>query len=270
LLSQARRGMELGRLHCTCPGRYHWLYGAMRASGVVASLKSEETRLASLLGPLLRDGSRIMLGGSADPGLFCAVGRMAASPETDITIVDRCLAPLQLIREFAQTNGLRCRSLNSDLLALDGREQWDLIFLHYTLNFVAPRSRGRFFDSLAKALAPGGVLVCAAMTGEPISHDQQRDLADSFNAQSRQALARTALAGDAQTPEFEQLLQVYAADTTAMRLIWPAAEELHALLRGAGLQIRNEHTITRDWSLFGRSDTGRRIDTSSIIIAARN
>lgn len=269
MLWQARRGLELGRIHCTCPGQYHWLYGAMRASGVVASLKSEETRLASLLAPLLRSGSRILIGGSADPGLFCAVGRITASPNADITILDRCGAPLELIREFAQAKGLRCRTLNSDLLAHDRNGQWDLVFLHYTLNFIEPALRGRFFETVASALAPGGVLVCAAMTGKPISPGEQRELAAAFAARAREALARTDLAPDAKEPEFDRLLQVYAADTTAMRLIWPSAEELRALLHGVGLHIRNEDTITRDWSLFGRTDTGRRIDTSSIIIAGR-
>jgi hypothetical protein len=108
------------------------------------------------------------------------------------------------------------------------------------------------------------------MTGEPITHDQQSDLAAAFVAQAGQALARTALADEAQTAEFEHLLQIYAADTTAMRLIWPAAEELRALIRDAGLEVRNEDTITRDWSLFGRTDSGRRIDASSIIVAARS
>ena len=269
LLWQARRGMALGPVYCACPGRYHWLYGAMRASGVVASLKSEETRLGSLLTPRLSGRSRIMIGGSADPGLFCAVGRISGSPAADITIVDRCAAPLALIREFAQTRGLRCRTLQSDLQALDGHEQWDLVFLHYTLNFVEPRLRGQFFETLAATLAPGGVLVCAAMTGEPITRDQQSDLATAFVARARQALARTALADEAETAEFGQLLEVYSADTTAMRLIWPAPEEVRALIRDAGLKVLAEDSITRDWSLFGRSESGGRIDTSSIIIAAR-
>lgn len=240
----------------------------MRASGVVASLKSEQACLASLLTPLLSGRSRIMIGGSADPGLFCAVGRMSGSRETDITIIDRCAAPLAMIREFAQARDLRCRTLQSDLLALDGHEQWDLVFLHYTLNFVEPSLRGKFFRTLASTLVPGGLLVFAAMTGEPISHDQQPELAAAFVARAHEALARTALAHDAQTTEFQDLLQVYAADTTAMRLIWPAAEEVRALIGDAGLEVRNEDTITRDWSLFGRTDTGRRIDTSSIIVAA--
>ena len=269
LIWQARRGMELGPIHCACPGLYHWLYGAMRASGVVASLKSEQARLASLLTPLLGGRSRIMIGGSADPGLFCAIGRMSGSLDTDITVIDRCAAPLALIREFAQPRGLRCQTLQSDLLALEADERWDLVFVHYTLNFVEPRLRGRFFETLASSLAPGGVLVLAAITGEPITRDQQSGLAAAFAAQARQALARTALADDAQTPEFRQLLQIYSADTTAMRLIWPGAEELRSLIGDAGLKILTEDTITRDWSLFGQTESGRRIDTSSIIVATR-
>ena len=270
LVWQARRGLELGPIHCTCPGHYHWLYGAMRASGVVASLKSEQQLLASLLTPLLSGRSRLMIGGSADPGLFCAVGRMSGSRETDITIVDRCAAPLALIREFAQQRDLRCSTLQRDLLALDGVGQWDLVFLHYTFNFVAPPMRRRFLQAIASSLAPGGILVFAAMTGEPITSEQQTELAAAYVARANEALAKTALADDAQTAEFQRLLQIFAADTTAMRLTLSQADELRTLIREAGLEIRQEDTIVRDWSLFGRTETARRIDTSSIIVAARS
>jgi SAM-dependent methyltransferase len=264
----ARRGLELGRAHCACPGRYHWLYGTMRASGVVASLKSEEPRLASILKPLLRDGLRIMIAGSADPGLFCALGRILRSPAADITVVDRCGAPLELIREFAQARGLRCRTLNRDLLDLAGCERWDLVLSHYTLNFIVPDRRAKFFASLASVLAPGGTLVCAAMTGKAITHDDEPALAAAFVARSREAWTNMGLSSDDRAT-LEDILQIYAADTTAMRLIWPQADEVRACLHEAGLDILSEHTVTRDWSLFGRTETERRIDTSSIIVAVR-
>jgi SAM-dependent methyltransferase len=260
--------MELGRAHCTCPGRYHWLYGTMRASGVVASLKSEEPRLASILTPLLRGDMRIMIAGSADPGLFCALGRILRSPRADITIVDRCGAPLELIREFAHTRGLRCRTLNRDLLELDEGERYDLVLSHYTLNFVSPDRRAKFFEGLASVLAPGGALVCAAMTGKPITHDDEPALAAAFVARSHEAWAKLGLSLDDRAA-LENILQIYAADTTAMRLIWPHADELRSHLRDAGFEIRSEHIVTRDWSLFGRTETERRIDTSSIIVAVQ-
>lgn len=268
LIWQARRGMELGRVRCACPGRYHWLYGTMRASGVVASLKSEEPRLASILRPLVREDMRVMIGGSADPGLFCALGHILRAPAADITVVDRCGAPLELIRELAEARGLRCRTLSLDLLDLNGREQWDLILSHYTLNFIAPHARARFFSGLASALAPGGTLICAVMTGKPITHEDEPLFAAAFAARAREAWAKIGLTFEDRS-ELEDLLQIYAADTTAMRLIWPSADELHARLQEAGLEIRSEQTITRDWSLFGRTDGERRIDTSSIIVATR-
>lgn len=268
LVALARRGLELGRAHCACPGRYHWLYGTMRASGVVASLKSEESRLASILTPLLREDMRIMIAGSADPGLFCALGRILRSPSADITVVDRCSAPLALIREFAEARGLRCRTLHRELLDLDAREQWDLVLSHYTLNFIAPGRRKDFFTGLASSLAPGGRLVCAAMTGKAITHDEEPILASAFVARSHEAWAEIGLGPDDRAA-LEDILHIYAADTTAMRLIWPTADEVHTRLREAGLAIASEHVITRDWSLFGRTNTERRIDTSSIIVATR-
>ena len=124
---QARRGMELGHAYCTCEGHYHSLWGALRIAGVNNSLKGEEPLLASLVLPFLRDDARVMIGGSADPGVLCAIGRIYAPRMPAMTIIDRCKAPLALIREFVEGKGLECRTLNLDLLDLDEREQWDQI-----------------------------------------------------------------------------------------------------------------------------------------------
>src|SRR5262249_5839749 len=138
---------------------------------------------------LLREDMRIMIAGSADPGLFCALGRILRSPKADITIVDRCGAPLELIREFAHTRGLRCRTLNRDLLELDEGERYDLVLAHYTLNFVSPDRRAKFFEGLASVLAPGGALV----------------------ARSHEAWAKLGLSLDDRTA-LENVLRIYAAD----------------------------------------------------------
>ena len=128
-----------------------------------------------------------------------------------------------MIREFAEARGLRCRTLNSDLLDLDSRERWDLILSHYTLNFVAPDRRAKFFAGLASVLAPGGALVCAAMTGKAIAHDDEPALAAGFIARSHEAWAKIGLSPDDRAA-VEDIFRIYAADTTAMRLIWPQAE----------------------------------------------
>jgi acetyltransferase len=122
LLWQAQRALELGRTLCSCNGYYHALWGTLRATGVMGSLKSEETLLASLVLPFIRDHARVMIAGSADPGVLCAVGRVYGPRSPNITIIDRCAAPLQLIREFAAAKQLTCRTLNADLLELDGRD----------------------------------------------------------------------------------------------------------------------------------------------------
>ena len=75
---------------------------------------------------------------------------------------------------------MACRTLNLDLLDLDGSEQWDQIVLHYTPDFVAADIRARFFRSLALSLAPGGTLVCAAMTGTRFTGDRGQELASVY------------------------------------------------------------------------------------------
>jgi hypothetical protein len=106
------------------------------------------------------------------------------------------------------------------------------------------------------------------MTGEAITHDDEPLLAAAFVARSREAWAKLGLSSD-ERAALDDLLPIYAADTTAMRLIWPEADEVRAHLREAGFDIQGEHAVTRDWSLFGRTETERRIDTSSIIVAVR-
>ena len=176
LPSQARRALTVGRALCACDGHYHTLWGSLRASGVSNSLKSEEPLLASLIKPYVRHGARVMVGGAADPGVLCAIGRIYAPAMPAMTVVDRCKASLELVRQFAATKDLACRTLNLNLLDLDGSEQWDQIVLHYTPDFLEPDLHRRLFQSIARSLAPGGTVVCAAMTATGVVGDREHEL----------------------------------------------------------------------------------------------
>jgi hypothetical protein len=269
LLWQADRGLELGRAHCTCPGRYHWSYGILRAAGVTSSLRLEEGMLASLMSPLIRDGARVMIGGSADPGLLCVVGRFSAARHPKITVVDRCKAPLALIDEFAANQALECRTLNVNLLGFDGQEQWDNILLHYTPDFVDTASRVRFFAALASSLTPGGTLVCAGMTGPKVPLERKRDLESALRSYTLNALRRSPLAARENDAEFAQLLDDYVGACALRRLNYPAASDLSDLLKRAGLRIVGEHITPRKRRFF-EIDSDTPPDTSSIIIATRD
>ena len=96
---QAQRALELGRTLCECEGRHHWSFAALRTTGMT-SIGPEEPLMASVMTPLIGDRARVMIAGSADLGLLCFVGRYAAARDPQITVIDRCRAPLALIEEF--------------------------------------------------------------------------------------------------------------------------------------------------------------------------
>lgn len=245
LPQQARRAFAAGRALCTCEGHYHALWGALRAAGVSVGLKSDEVLLASLLSPYRRDGARVLIGGSADPGLLCAVGRIYGPSSPTITIIDRCRASLAMIDEFAAAKGVSCRTMQLDLLDLDGTEQWDHIFLHYTPDFLDPATHGRLFKKLALSLAPDGVLLGAAITGTQTAGEDQEGIASLFFNYAHDALQHSPLADLLHAPGFEPMLRVYAAAWTRRRENLPTNQALREATHCAGLRVLNESETPR-------------------------
>jgi hypothetical protein len=230
-------------------------------------MKGEAPILAAMMTPFLRDGARVMIGGSADPGVLCGIGRIYAPRMPVWTVIDKCKAPLAAIDDFSSAKGVACRTLNIDLLELDGSEQWDQIVLHYTPDFMEFDLRGRLFQSLAASLAPGGVLVCATMTGASVPVDRRPEMEAAFFARAVAALNDTPLAENAATPAFMEQLRAYTACRTRRRLMLPTADGVCELMHEAGLRVLEKHATARQRRLLVGMDV---VDTSSIIIASRS
>jgi hypothetical protein len=266
LASEARRGREIGSALCTCEGYYHMLWGSLRIAGVNNTMKGESAVLAELMAPFLRDDARVMIGGSADPGVLCGIGRIYAPRMPLFTVIDKCRAPLTLIEEFVSAKGVACRTLHKNLLDLDGSEQWDQIVLHYTADFMDAYLRGHLFRNLALSLAPGGTLICATMTGESPPPDRRAEMEAAYIARAMDLLKDSPMAASACTPEFEHKLRAYAACRTIRRLTLPTAELISDLARGAGLRLLQMHQTARARRIHAGMDV---VDTSSIIIAGK-
>ena len=268
LLWQAERGASLGRELCSCRGRYHALWGALRASRFLGSLHSEEAVLSSAISPLLVDETRLLIGGSADPATLCAIGRISKSNRMNVTIVDQCAAPLELINEFAMQRDIACTTHQANLLEFNSTEKWDVIFLNYTLSFIDAQDRAKFFGRLSRCLAAGGTLVCLAKTGARQISDLRDELETAWANEALKALRISELDRFMESAELEQSVRQYAAARTIRRFNIISADEIEELLLEAGLTSCSIQTTPRKWVLKGvaanKSDA-----ESSVIVTAR-
>jgi SAM-dependent methyltransferase len=264
---QAQRALELGRTLCECEGRHHWSFAALRTTGMT-SIGPEEPLMAGVMTPLIDDHARVMIAGSADLGLLCFVGRCAAARHPDITVIDRCRAPLALIEEFTAQRGIACRTHFANLLALDGREQWDVILVHHTAEFFDGPSRARFFKNIAASLARGGSVVCATMTGQRLAPEKQAELEAEFRDHSVNAFRRLPMALQKEGPEFERLLGDYAKARAARRMGYPNDDEFYDDFRSARLRIVSEHALPVRWT-FSKVDSAPGSVRKFVVIAKK-
>ncbi len=235
----ATRGVELGRTLCTCSAFYHVLRGPLRASGFIGDLKKGQQILASTILPLINKDTRVLIAGSADTSIFSTVGRISHKHAPEITVVDRCRAPLALIEEFAVMRDLFCRTLHSDISDLDGHEKWDLILLHYTSMFFDRLNRQRCFERLSRSLVRGGVLVCMdRMMGPPASgNSKERELA-CFQA-AREALRGSEFESSWRGTELDlyDVLRHYFHEIVTREDNYPTVAEIEGLLTSIGFKI---------------------------------
>lgn len=261
---QAERAAKLGRRYCQCSGEYHMLWSSLRASGFLGSLNTEEDALRDALYPLSREAKRILIGGSADPATLCLFGRIFDSHELEVTIVDRCRAPLELIKEFAAAKSIICNTTQADLLTYKSDIKWNLIFLNYTLSFIAPSDRKRFFLSLGNALAPGGHLVCLAKTGNSASVEQRESLMSAWYEQAKNALRRSGLEKHFEGLALNDAIKSYAEERTKRRYNILSTDMIEELFVQSGLKISSVQATQRVWALEG--ENYRKADTESSVI----
>ncbi len=265
---QASRAVELGRKYCKCPGYFHLLWSPLRAARFVGGLSTDESIITSTITPHIEDNTRILIAGAADPGQLCAIGRMAGTRTPDITVADRCRAPLELIRDFSSIHDITCRTHHGDIVDLEGTEKWDLIFLHYTLLHVDRPTRGRLFERLRESLAPGGFIVSVDQIGELPKAECLQELEYTMYSEARTALQGSPFQAYWDSTEMDDMLRNYGATRLARRLQFPTIEEIDGALKNAGFSICSRKFAGRKKII--RSAASIELDSysSSIVVAS--
>jgi SAM-dependent methyltransferase len=262
------RGAVLGRELCSCDYPYHALWGLLRVAGVTGSLRYEEDALAPVLAARIDNGTRILIAGSADTGTLCAVGRASGQKQPDVTVVDRCPAPLALIDEFATAHATGTRTLCQNLLELDVAESFDVVLINYTLSYIPSSRRVELFQGLASVLVPGGSLICATKLLSAVKPDNKNrtdDWAKRAFEKIRDANVGTWLSDE----ELKLLLRHGASARISRRSENPTLGELEDYVSRAGLIPGEELKTARERALSADGTAAAELDPSIILTAVR-
>lgn len=260
--AQALRALAIGRESCTCDGPYHVWWPLLRAAGAVGVHRArEDDALSAILRPLVADGTRILIAGSADAGTLCTIGRMCDPVRPHFTVVDRCPAPLRLIQEFATERNISCRTLLSDLSGYSEEIRWDIVIAHFTFQFIVPEERFNVLERLSRSLVPGGILICTNKEVRPISAADAAAAADAWYQKACQKVRAEGLESALPVPLCDQVLRQAAAGRSRRLMAISPIAELVEGMRRAGLILIGENVV-------GTTHAHAQATESCIILAA--
>lgn len=192
-LREALEALPVCIQHCSCPDHWHALWAGLKATGVLRGVHGQATFLRGMLQPYLVPGGQVMIAGAADTGSLEVLHAVIADPAARFCVVDRCEAPLALVRRRAAALGLELETVYAGLDEVRARRSWDLVFIHYTLSFMDPASRRRLLEHLRQDLSGPGVVVCAVRHKQAATADDATGPAagwiDTIGRQLRQTYA---------------------------------------------------------------------------------
>jgi methyltransferase family protein len=240
---------------------YHGNWELLKSLGVVTTSGVHATELGALLELALDERTsvpRILLSGSTDATLLQILALTCGDSgrRADITAVDICATPLELMNRYARNNKLRFSSVRADILEHCPETNYDIIFTHAFMGNFGEAGRARLVRKWASMLSEGGTVVTAQRVRPPDSPPVVR-----FSADQSRDFVSAALEAAAQVEELQpsDLARVEAAATAFtehfMSYAITSKAALERLFLDAGLTFRHleYHSLAKSNNLAGPS-----------------
>jgi hypothetical protein len=241
----------------------------LRAAGCKPQQQPEEAILLPLLSRLISDRTQLLVAGAADAGLLSMIGRALSEHVPDVTVLDHCRAPLQIVDDFARERQLPCTTLLADLVELEASSRWDVVLLHYTLLFIEPLQRGNVLRRLASALRPGGTLVCVIQTYPAEGSSPGTKSPSKLVKDFRERIDRAELDLPLDGAELDARIGDYVAASLDRKGSVPTVDEIKEHLSEAGVLLEEElYGPVSAAAQFGKGDIQRQ-KGNAIITAVR-
>jgi SAM-dependent methyltransferase len=159
-LSDALCRTPNGRDHC---GALHGIWSELRLLELAAEPARHASFYADALGTCAASGSsaRVLVPGCADWGMLATVAAAYRDHQArlDVTVVDRCPAPVLLCGWYGSEVGLPVRTAVGDVSSWGEADAFDVICTHSLLTYPALEERRRLVANWRRLLRPGGVVV---------------------------------------------------------------------------------------------------------------
>jgi SAM-dependent methyltransferase len=168
----AGEAFQLAGQLCASCRNFHALWPYVRLSRASGAAEGSRSVIEPLLAQHFALNRRhVLIAGAADTGLLAFVARVGAGCGVHIHLVDQCGTPLELCRRFAQRWLLPIKTTQQDLADFDAKAEFDLVFVHSLLQFIAADRRAQFVSRMQRALRPDGRLIMLFRVGQRIAGD---------------------------------------------------------------------------------------------------
>jgi SAM-dependent methyltransferase len=232
----AAEASELATRLCHRCQNFHLLWPYLRLAGASGG-DVPAPLVHSVLNRLLsRSGRRVLIAGAADTGLLAVVAR-AASPGTNITVLDRCETPLELCRRSARRWSLPIETMHLDLMDLSAQSTFDVVLAHSILQFIPADRRVDVLSRMRRALVPGGRLVLAFRTSARIDGSLLPEYRERYPKHLIEQLEDMKIALPEPREAFRRRVELYSEERRMREGAHASRAEVEQLIDLAGLEL---------------------------------
>lgn len=254
---------------CLCPDSYHLLWGGLRIAKQNVGLYWEAEQLRVLLEQPLSAARDVLIVGSADQMVLALLNDIGSGgQDRSYLLIDRCPAPLKVAESYAKSQRLRLATCDWDLATPFPQAcSADLVFLHYTLDFMTTSTRERVLANLASVLSEDGQIIIAHRT---LSQAKREANPEVWANHVLAALPVEVKQNPRWQGNLERLLLAYADARAARAIDEIGSDTLLAQIAQAGLLVLSAHPTVRGQMVKGSRDPIRASEQSTIYILGQN
>jgi len=263
----AALAFDLSKQHCGACRTYHGAWPYLRLVDPPRGVDADRPRLLSVLAPMLREGSSVMLAGSADAGLAECVLDAAGAQAICLDVVDLCETPLRQCVELlsARAPG-RLRTWRASITEAPVAPPVDLIVAHSVLSFLPPHelsAAGAFFRN---SLNETGHLVMTTGLRDP---GQQPGDPARLRRHVLDALAAQSVSLPTDEAEFADLIEAYARGRAERSSPFSSRKDVLDWLATAGFVPILEESLPRGRANIVHGQQDARSGRGMLIVARK-